>query len=124
MHELSLATDILKAAEASLEELPALRGGVRVTKLRARVGELSGVSADSLRFCLEAGREGTPLETVPVEVEIVRPKLVCADCGEVERAGGFDLVCPRCGRRISGFVGGRGLDVEFECEEPEGKGTA
>lgn len=117
MHELSLAVEIIRATSEKLREVK----GAPCTRLRIRVGVLSGVSAESLRFCLvaccRAARAGTPLERVGVEVEVVKPKLVCPACGEVEYEGRFDTVCPQCGSRISGVVGGRELEVELECEE-------
>lgn len=114
MHEFSLASEIIRAAAGELRDVK----GVSCTRLRVRVGSLSGVSAESLRFCLEAARAGTPLEGIGVEVEVVRPKLVCPACGEVECEGRFDIVCPQCSGRISGVVGGRELDVQLECEDP------
>ena len=112
MHELSLAGEIIRATSEKLRDME----DVLCRRLRVRVGELSGVSAESLRFCLEAARAGTPLERLDVEVEVVRPKLVCPTCGEVECEGRFDIVCPQCSGRISGVVGGRELDVQLECE--------
>lgn len=111
MHEISLAGEIIRAVSEKLREMK----GVFRTRLRVRVGELSGVNADNLRFCIEAEM---PAKGVDVEVETVRPKLVCPACGEIEREGRFEAVCPRCGGGISGVVGGRELEVQLEWEDP------
>ncbi len=119
MHELSLATQIIRTASA---ELGQMKGPAR-KRLRVRVGELSGVDPENLRFCLEVARDGTPCQLsggpVEIDVERVRARVVCASCGEVECEGRFDLVCPRCKGPISGVVGGQGIEVELECEEAE-----
>jgi len=92
-------------------------------RLVVRVGELSGVNAESLSFCLQAACGGTPLEAAEIDVTTVRPALLCPACGEVACAGRFDTVCPRCGRTISGVAGGRELDVELECDGPDVEGA-
>jgi Zn finger protein HypA/HybF involved in hydrogenase expression len=116
MHELSLAGEIIRATSEKLGDLK----GAFCTRLRVRVGELSAVNADNLRFCVEAGM---PAKGVGVEVETVRPKLVCSTCGEVECEGRFDTVCPRCGGGISGVVGGLELEVQLEWEDSSERRT-
>jgi len=114
VHEFSLANDILEAASGKLRQMDSAPGGC----IRIRIGELTGVDPGNLRFCLDAARAGTPLEGLEIEVEAVKPKLVCPSCGEVEYTGRFDTVCPRCGDRVSGVAGGRELDVQLEYEDP------
>ena len=89
MPEPSLAGEIIRATSEKLGDLK----GAPCTRLRVRAGGLTGVNADNLRFCIEAGM---PTKGVDVEVETVRQKLVCPACGEVECEGRFDTVCPRC----------------------------
>ena len=115
MHELSLATDIIRAASVELSRMNA----TCARRIRVRVGELSGMNPDNLRFCLEVLRDGTPLGAAEIDVECVKAKLLCPACGEVERSGRFGLLCSGCGGSISGFVGGREIDVALECEEVE-----
>lgn len=117
MHELSLATQIIEAVSAELRQM----NGVHAQRLRVRVGELSGLNPENLRFCLEAARDGTPLGQAEIDVERVRAKARCVACGEVEYSGDFGLpfVCPRCAGPVSGFIGGRGIEVALDCEEEE-----
>ena len=105
MHEFSLAGEIIRATSE-------------------KVRDMRGAPCTCLRFCLEAARAGTLLEGLGVEVETVRPRLVCPACGEVEYTGRFDIVCPQCGGRISGVVGGRVLDVQLECGAPRARTNA
>jgi hydrogenase nickel incorporation protein HypA/HybF len=115
VHELSVASEIIRSAVDTLERAE----GVQPLRLCLRVGQLSGLNADNLRFCLEVARGGTPLENVEIAVENVRPVARCAACGEVECSDevGLLLVCPRCGGRISGLVGGDGIEMALDCDE-------
>ncbi len=115
MHELSIAAEIIDAASVELRQTQ----GLCAQRLRVRVGGLSGVNPENLRFCLEVARDGTPLGPVQIDVECVRAKVLCPACGEVDCGGRFDLACPRCGGSISGFLGGNEIEVALECEEME-----
>jgi len=112
MHEFSLACEILEAAREGLSSV----NGASSCLLRVRVGQLSGVHAESLRFCLETAQEADVSAAMEIEVEQIRARLVCPACGEVECEDGFDTACPRCGGTISGVVGGRELEVELELD--------
>ena len=113
MHELSVATDIV---EATLTELRR-PNATCAKRIRVRVGELSGLNPENLRFCLEALQDGTPLGELEIDVERVRAGLLCPACGEVECSDRFVLLCPSCAGPISGLVGGREIEVALECEE-------
>ncbi len=115
MHELSVAAEIIDAASVELRQTE----GLCAQRLRVRVGGLSGVNPENLRFCLEVARDGTPLGPVQIDVECVRAKALCETCGEVECPDRFVLLCPRCGGTVSGFAGGREIEVTLECEEME-----
>lgn len=110
MHELTIATNILRAAEAEL----AREGGPGADLLHVRVGDLAGVDRESLRFCLLAAREGTVLADAEIRVERIPARLVCPGCGEVPAGDRFGLICPSCGGPVSGVEGGRELEVTLE----------
>jgi hydrogenase nickel incorporation protein HypA/HybF len=65
MHELSIATEVLEAVRREAAKRP----GARVQKVGLRVGELSGVSEDSLRFSFEVLVQGTDLDPLALEIE-------------------------------------------------------
>ena len=75
MHEMSIAESILETVQAESE-----RQKARVVKIGLRIGELSGVNAECLRFALDVLTEsalgleveetsGTELEYAWMEVE-------------------------------------------------------
>jgi hydrogenase nickel incorporation protein HypA/HybF len=94
MHELSIALSLVDAATDEL----ALLGAVRVQALRVRVGPLSGVVNDALRFAFEAAACGTPIDGARLDIDDVPVTVWCGAC-EAERP--LERVthrrCPVCG---------------------------
>ena len=64
MHELSIATEILDAVQKEAQKRNA-----RVATVGLRIGELSGVEQDSLRFCFEVLVQGSDLEPLALTIE-------------------------------------------------------
>ena len=62
MHELSLMSNLLDHAVATADGAP-------ICALRVRVGPLSGVVVDALRFAFEALSPGTPAEGARLDIE-------------------------------------------------------
>ena len=79
LHEASYALSII---DAILNELNK-RGlkGVRVTKVKVKVGELSLVDPIALKNSFEAYALGSPLQGATLEVEVVPSKFRCKRCG-------------------------------------------
>lgn len=95
MHELSIATDILRAATAEL----AGRGGGRLDTVTVAVGELSAVEPDLLVFAWEGLTAGGEHDGARLVVDWVRAEQTCAACGDVpvRQPGTWLRLCPRCG---------------------------
>ena len=108
MHELAIASEVLSAAGAALE-----KHGCRLARrLSLRVGELSGVNLESLRFCLETVSKGTALEGAKIELACAPCRVRCRACGaERERSARSAWPCPACESRDMEIVGGRELEV-------------
>jgi hydrogenase nickel incorporation protein HypA/HybF len=68
VHELAITEGIV---DSVTERLP----GQRITCVRLEIGALSGVVADSVRFCFDLVTEGTSLEGA--RLEITQPPAVC-----------------------------------------------
>ncbi len=115
MHELSMAASIVEAVTESVAAYP----GARVRQVRLRVGVLSAVVEDSLRFCWEIVTEGSALAGSELVVTVLPVVVHCASCNalsEVEYFGG--LRCPRCGEPAGDVRQGRELEIEsIEIEE-------
>lgn len=103
MHELAIAEGLVDAVR---QRLP----GQRITCVRLEIGALSGVVADSVRFCFDLVTEGTTLEGA--RLEIAQPPAVChcRVCGtDFEPDGPFAL-CP-CGSAEVTVLTGQDLTI-------------
>jgi len=120
VHELSIATTIVEAVTDHLREA----GGGEVAAVTLRIGRLSCVHGDALRFSFDLVREGTPLAAAELRVVEVPVAIWCPSCqAEVELPGIQSLACPACGTKSGDIRRGRELDLEFiELAEPAAGG--
>ncbi|HYL46335.1 MAG TPA: hydrogenase maturation nickel metallochaperone HypA [Candidatus Limnocylindrales bacterium] len=114
MHEMGIANSVLEAVKVEAE----LRPGMRVAKVCVRVGELSGVDPEALRFCFDALVKETPLETVSLEIEFRPRRHRCPACGREFDVTNFETKCPGCGEPATLFFAGTELELAYlEMEE-------
>lgn len=104
MHELSLMSNLLEHAVAAA-------GGAAICALRVRVGPLSGVVVDSLRFAFEALTPGTPAAGARLDVEETAPRLHCPRCGTDFSTPVGLYNCPACGGADGELRGGNELEL-------------
>ena len=108
VHEFAIAQQVLKI----IEEKSGEHGDARVRSVRLRIGELSGVNADCLRFALEACAQDTRAEGMAVEFIRVPAKLRCRSCSLESEFDAGNLKCPGCGSLETVLEGGDDLYVE------------
>jgi hydrogenase nickel incorporation protein HypA/HybF len=108
MHEFALASRIVDRASRALHSRP----GARVAAIRLRLGQLSGVEVEALRFGLELLLPHGPLAGARVEIESVPPRLRCSGCGQESEVRGPPFRCPACGSEQVELVSGRELEIE------------
>ena len=97
-----------------------LHPGARVTKAGLRIGELSGVEPESLRFCLETLVAGSDLEPLAFDLEIRPWMRRCRDCGAEFRVTDPLAGCDACGSARFETAGGDEMEFSYlELEEPE-----
>lgn len=121
MHELS----IVNALVGMVEEKARAAGATRVTRVQIRVGALSGVVAEALRFSYDFGTTGTLLEGSTLAIEEVPVAIACLACGrDVVLPGIQHFCCPDCGTPSARVTQGRELDLlSFEIETPDPEPT-
>lgn len=107
MHEAGLAQTALEVAAESARG----RGATRIHRLTLRVGDLSGVVPEALRFAFEALSPGTPAEGAAFDIEVVPVECHCATCDLLFRPADVVYACPACGA-LSGDVR-RGHELEL-----------
>ena len=111
---MSIAAAVLDA----LHTEAGLRPGARLTRAGLRIGELSGVEPESLRFCLEALVAGTDLDPLAFEFELCPWTRRCRPCGASFRVVEFNPNCPSCGSSDTEAAGGDQMELSYlEVEE-------
>ena len=109
VHELSIASRVVELVG---EEVRAAGGG-RVAAVTLKIGALSCVHEDALRFSFNLVREGTPLADAELRIVTVPVVIWCAACGrEVALTGIQKFACPDCGTLSGDIRAGRELDLE------------
>jgi hydrogenase nickel incorporation protein HypA/HybF len=103
MHELAITEGIV---DAVTERLP----GARVTCVRLEIGALSGVVADSVRFCFDLVTEGTNLAGARLEITVPAGRCHCKVCGSDFEPDGPIVLCP-CGSIEVQVLSGQELKI-------------
>ncbi len=115
MHELSVALGLLDGVRET-----ASRDGIeRVLAVHVRVGALSGIAPDALRFSWELATAGTVAADSALRIEDVPLVVFCERCAaERSPRAASGLVCPACGSACPTIVHGRELQL-VAMEVPE-----
>lgn len=117
MHEWSLATGVVRAAEEEARR----RGASRVLSVVVAAGFRTGVVPELLVRAFEAAREGTLLAGASLAVEVEPLRLRCRSCGAETEGESFLLACRRCGGQEVEVQSGDGLVLRsLELEIPDG----
>jgi hydrogenase nickel incorporation protein HypA/HybF len=103
VHELAIA-------ESVIETITARTGQRAVHEVRLEVGKLSGVSADSLRFCFELATTGTAIDGAQLLIEEPAGQAHCSTCGEDFVVDDLILLCA-CGSSDVRVLGGEELRI-------------
>ena len=109
MHELSIATNLVEIASQHVREA----GGGHVAAVTLRIGRLSCVHEDALRYSFELVREGTPLAGAELRIVAVPVSVWCPRCEAAFELPGIQrFACPICSTPSADIRTGRELDLE------------
>lgn len=107
MHEVGLMQEAVRLALETAHN----SGATRVHGLRLRVGGISGVVPDAMRFAFDMVCRGTAAEGARLEIDEVQARGWCPAC-EVEFAADDVLnECPQCHAVSAELRGGRELEI-------------
>jgi hydrogenase nickel incorporation protein HypA/HybF len=107
MHEAGIA----QAALGHIVEQSRIHGRGRATRVVLRIGALSGVDPEALRFALEAILPDSPVAGACVEFELVSALARCPVCRTEFQPGASLFECPACKALGATVVQGRELDL-------------
>ena len=92
MHEFS----IMQAALETAGEKAHAAGATQIHRLKLRVGALSGVVPEALRFAFDALKNESLAAQAELVIEEVPAACWCADCVTEFAAADLQYECPRC----------------------------
>lgn len=103
MHELSITQSVV---DAVVERLP----DTKIAGVRLEIGKLSGIVADSVRFCFDLVVAGTALEGARLDIDEPGGRAHCADCDTEFDVDDPILLCP-CGSANVEVLAGQQLRI-------------
>lgn len=109
MHEMGVAMQIIEIATASI---PGDMADAQVEKVNLKVGKLSAIVPDSLRFCFEVAAQDTPLAGAELVINEIPVKARCNDCRHEWTVNEAVFSCPDCQGGSIELLSGRELDIE------------
>jgi len=108
MHEMGIAKQIIDIATSSIpdgmEDIP-------VERVNLKVGKLSSVVPDSLRFCFEILSINTPLSGADLNIEVVPILAKCEECKFEWIINEPIFMCKNCKSGSIEIISGRELDI-------------
>lgn len=114
MHELAIAQSIFDAVVAKAAECRA----VQVKSVRLRIGEASGIVADSLTFCFDMLASLDPVvKSARITIEAVPHRARCHHCDREFAVVNYIARCPLCQEWSGDIISGTELQLlEIEIE--------
>ena len=117
MHEMGIAVRIV---EIVMSAIPPDIEDARIERVNLKVGRLTAVVPESLRFCFNIASSDTPLAGASLEIEETPIVVECGECGAQTTIEHLPFACGECGSGGVTIVSGRELDVlSIELADPE-----
>ncbi len=108
MHELSIAESLIDVATEAINE----NGGVRAARIKIRLGLLSGIAPEALRFLFDLAAMETPCDGAALEIETVPVTVMCSHCNAAQVLTDiYRFSCPSCGAPTPQLLSGRELEL-------------
>lgn len=107
MHELSIMQSTLEMALERAQQA----GARKVYAIRMKVGVLSGVAPEALRFAFEALAPGTAAQGAELAIDEVPARFWCQTCAQEFQARDVFPECPDCHSASADLRAGRDLEI-------------
>ena len=92
----------------------------KITKVVVRLGEMTCINDDALRFAFQVFSEDTIAEEADFVINKVEARAECSNCGHVFKITYTDKLCPFCNTYSDNIINGYELfldEVEGETDE-------
>ena len=117
---MGIANSVLDAVKSEVQRRP----GCVPRRVGLRVGILSAIDQESLRFCFEALTRETALESLELAIETCPRKHQCLNCGQIHLITDHNFRCPQCASLNTECVGGDELELAYLEVDDDGASTA
>ena len=107
MHELSMMQQVLETVEGQASA----QNASRVHSVTLRIGALSGVVPDALRFAFECLAPGTRAEGAALVIEEPPVPCYCRSCQRAFETKTVQFQCPACGGVEVELRGGQEMTI-------------
>lgn len=107
MHEVSIVQSLINIVCTKAEE----NSLTKVNKVSLKIGELSGVFEDSIRFAYKSISKGTIVEGAELVIEKVEATAQCDSCDFSFKINHFNKLCPKCQSFSSNILTGYELYI-------------
>lgn len=108
MHEMGIITQIVKIATSSI---PDDMENAQVERVNMKVGRLSAVVVESLRFWFEIVARDTPLSGAELNIEEIPVVVRCNKCNKEWTVDRPVFICKECNGGSIEILSGRELDI-------------
>jgi hydrogenase nickel incorporation protein HypA/HybF len=108
MHELSIATSIIKTTENEVD----VAKGEKVIEIVLEIGRLSGVEIQSLLFVWELAAKNTVLEDSKITIFEPEGIAICAECEIEYKMEKIYDSCPNCNSPFKSIISGKELKIK------------
>ena len=109
MHELSIATNIVRLACEAVENAGS---DDQVSLVKVRIGALAGVVTESLLFAWDVAAEGTRCEHAQIQIQEIPGKIKCPSCEQITILSHPPrFICGSCSTKSGDVVSGHELDI-------------
>ena len=118
MHEIGIMQSTLEVVRRQADA----HGARQIARLVLRIGALSGVEPDALRFAFEVLAPNSIAAGSALEIELVPARAHCQKCRQgFTMEHSFILSCPQCGELSADVIQGRELElarIDFFIQTP------
>ncbi len=107
MHELSIAKNIFELIDAEMVKC----GAKELKSLKVRIGELTAVDPEALRFAFDSCILNTHMQGAAIIIEEVALTGWCAECARGFAIIDYSNICPHCNCTSIERLTGTELDI-------------
>lgn len=108
VHEFGIAANII---EIAVDSIPGDLNNIPIEKINLKIGKLSSVVPESLKFCFETMIPGTRLEGAKLSIEEAPVIAKCRECNFQWIVSEPVFICKKCGGGLIDIISGRELDI-------------